>query len=82
MTLAYEKSSFFDSISCEATDREIERERQHDYRTNLKQQRKLDTQTFGDGASRHHSGRGRNYRGRRGNVSINILFFFTFFTIM
>jgi len=68
LTLAYEKSSFFDSISCEATDREAEREKSTDYRETLKQQRKLDTETFGE-SSRNNRGRNRRYynRGRRGN---------------
>lgn len=69
LTLAYEKSSFFDNISCEATDREAERERSVDYRESLKQQRKLDSATFGESARTSNRGRNRRYynRGRRGN---------------
>eukprot|EP00339_Tiarina_fusa_P013803 CAMPEP_0117075032 /NCGR_PEP_ID=MMETSP0472-20121206/52893_1 /TAXON_ID=693140 ORGANISM="Tiarina fusus, Strain LIS" /NCGR_SAMPLE_ID=MMETSP0472 /ASSEMBLY_ACC=CAM_ASM_000603 /LENGTH=437 /DNA_ID=CAMNT_0004800357 /DNA_START=15 /DNA_END=1328 /DNA_ORIENTATION=+ len=62
--VAYQKASFFDTISCEATDRDAERT---DYRTSQKQQRKLDTETFGE-SGRSNRGRGRrnNRGGRRG----------------
>merc|ERR1711879_750928 len=62
--VAYQKASFFDTISCEATGRDAERT---DYRTSQKQQRKLDTETFGE-SGRSNRGRGRrnNRGGRRG----------------
>eukprot|EP01117_Protostelium_nocturnum_P013776 TRINITY_DN5180_c0_g1_i1.p1 TRINITY_DN5180_c0_g1~~TRINITY_DN5180_c0_g1_i1.p1 ORF type:complete len:507 (-),score=228.76 TRINITY_DN5180_c0_g1_i1:705-2225(-) len=51
-TPAYEKSSFFDNISCESTDRKESRGR-----ASLSEQRKLDAETFGS-TGRPNRGRG------------------------
>ncbi|KAK3707969.1 hypothetical protein QZH41_010725 [Actinostola sp. cb2023] len=62
----YNKGSFFDSISCEAIDREKNR-RSH---PSWQEERQLNTETFGTaGYRRGRGGRGRgrgNYRGRGG----------------
>merc|ERR1712014_108542 len=63
VSTGYQQSSFFDTISCEATDREGDRS--SDHRANLKQQRKLDTETFGETAVQR-SNRRNNRNGRRG----------------
>lgn len=54
---AYEKSSFFDNISCEATDRAKDR----GARSTLSEQRKLDQETFG-ASSRNNRNRGNQRR--------------------
>jgi len=54
---AYEKSSFFDNISCEATDRLKDR----NTRSSLSEQRKLDAETFG-ASSRNNRNRGGQRR--------------------
>jgi len=69
---AYEKSSFFDNISCEATDRLKDR----NTRSSLSEQRKLDAETFG-ASSRNNRNRGgqRRYNSsgfaQQGNNSYN-----------
>uniref|UniRef100_A0A7S3L9Q7 DFDF domain-containing protein n=1 Tax=Amphora coffeiformis TaxID=265554 RepID=A0A7S3L9Q7_9STRA len=62
---SYEKDDFFDSISCEATDRQSG----VDNRLRGRQERDLNTETFGAVAlsqSRRRGGRGRGGRGGRG----------------
>lgn len=69
----YEPSSFFDSISCEATDRL--KEGKDKQRASLSEQRKLDTETFGstqtDRRYSHRGGRGRYNPHSHGQYSQN-----------
>lgn len=60
----YDKAkSFFDNISCEAT----EREKGHRERPNWREERKTNTETFGAAAAMRRGGRGRGgFRGRGG----------------
>jgi protein LSM14 len=60
---AYNKdSSFFDNISCEATDRKDGKEK---VRATMSEQRRIDAETFGQ-AGFSQDGRGRSSRGRGG----------------
>jgi len=63
---AYNKLSFFDTISCEATDRMKEKEGGKTRQT-LSEQRKLDAETFG---AMNLNERHRNYRGRGGQQNL------------
>ncbi|KAG8222464.1 hypothetical protein J437_LFUL002199 [Ladona fulva] len=59
----YDKSkSFFDNISCEA----VERSKGHSQRTDWRQERKLNSETFGVASARRGGYRGRGYYGNRG----------------
>jgi len=65
--VAYERSGFFDTISCDSLDREIGEKRDH--RQTLQQQRKLDTETFGP---QYVAANEKNrYRNRRRNQNQN-----------
>ncbi|CAK9872286.1 unnamed protein product [Sphagnum jensenii] len=59
----YVKDDFFDSISCDASEREGGRIE----RTKFSEQRKIDTETFGSFPSRSRGGYGRHGGGYRGN---------------
>ncbi|XP_046397269.1 protein LSM14 homolog B isoform X3 [Ischnura elegans] len=54
--------SFFDNISCEA----VERSKGHSQRTDWRQERKLNSETFGVASARRGGYRGRGYYGNRG----------------
>ncbi|CAK9856256.1 unnamed protein product [Sphagnum jensenii] len=58
----YVKDDFFDSLSCDALDREEGRSE----RTRFSEQRKIDTETFGNFPLWSHGGRGGRGGGRRG----------------
>ncbi|CAM6047474.1 unnamed protein product [Sphagnum compactum] len=58
----YVKDDFFDSLSCDALDREEGRSE----RTRFSDQRKIDTETFGNFPLWSHGGRGGRGGGRRG----------------
>eukprot|EP01114_Cavostelium_apophysatum_P001431 TRINITY_DN1122_c0_g1_i2.p1 TRINITY_DN1122_c0_g1~~TRINITY_DN1122_c0_g1_i2.p1 ORF type:complete len:456 (-),score=116.27 TRINITY_DN1122_c0_g1_i2:157-1524(-) len=66
---AYEKSSFFDNISCEAIDRIREREQGQRVNKTMSEQRKLDTETFGQSSVRRGRSGGYNRGGQRGGQS-------------
>ncbi|KAH9573204.1 hypothetical protein CY35_02G193700 [Sphagnum magellanicum] len=62
-SVLYVKDDFFDSISCDASEREGGRTE----RTKFSEQRKIDTETFGSFPSRSRGGYGRHGGGYRGN---------------
>ncbi|CAO3699238.1 unnamed protein product [Rhizopus microsporus] len=68
----YNKSSFFDNISCESKERAEQRDNEQ-RRNRFQEERKLNLETFGQASvdqsryrSNYNRGRGGNYRGRGG----------------
>jgi len=61
---AYSKSSFFDNLSCEATDKQARKDGAQNF--SHKQQRELDVETFGSAGGERGRFRGGKGRGRGG----------------